>query len=163
MLNDHGAAANNKRLRCGTRGSMTSPCHASAGTCSAINISLGVIYEYRLEGNALSTEHEKAIVFGRWTRLLSEGQKERERERGENISGICCLGSACLRHAPLNPPCLCSFYVRANANYFLAANQLASVASEFYLSNAIYLALSFNSAFVYNIIGLLFSIPLECY
>jgi len=123
MLNDHSAAANNKRLRCGTRGSMTSPCHASAGTCSAINISLGVIYEYRLEGNALSTEHEKAIVFGRWTGvavLKKEGKKERERKK--NISAYAALGSVCLRHASLNPPCLCSFYVRTNANYRLAAS-----------------------------------------
>lgn len=54
------AAASNNRvaknnvLRCGMRGPMTSACHASAGTCSAINISLDVIYEYRAEGNALS-------------------------------------------------------------------------------------------------------------
>lgn len=70
VLNDR-AADNERCSRCGTRGPMTSACHASAGTCSAINISLGVIYEYRPEGNALSTEHEKAIVFGRWTRSPS--------------------------------------------------------------------------------------------
>lgn len=75
---------------------MTSVCHASAGTCSAINISLGVIYEYRPEGNALSTEHEKAIVFSR----AGHGRRPRQKER--DISAYAGLGLA-LRRASLTP------------------------------------------------------------
>jgi hypothetical protein len=56
-------------------------CHASAGTCSAINISLGVIYAYRPRGNALSTEHEKAIVFSHWTWPSSHRDREADADR----------------------------------------------------------------------------------
>lgn len=58
-----------RRVVGGTRGPMTSPCHASAATCSAINISLALLSGRNNEGihggekNALSNEHGNAIVL----------------------------------------------------------------------------------------------------
>lgn len=119
---------------------MTSPCHASAGTCSAINIGSGcylrVVWESRRE-RALSTEHEKAIVFGRWTRSTI-------------------LDRETFRHMPrygLGPPssraveswrAFVPSRVRTSANYFLAfAPRIDSAARTsffFYYSSRRFLA-----------------------
>lgn len=106
------AVANNMRR---TRGPVTSPCHASAGTCSVININLGVIYEYRPEGNALSTKHEKAIVLEHDRR-----PRKRKREIERDISAYAVghgLPSSCFDDSwrAFVPP-----VSRTTANYFSA-------------------------------------------
>lgn len=122
MFNDRDVMANNEpHSRCCTRGLMTSPCHASTGTCSAINISLGVIYAYRTWGNALSNRTWEGNCLQPLDMvIILETEMEKERKKEQDIlvyaTGLS-LSSCFVESRSAFVP---SIYIGTNANCFSA-------------------------------------------